>query len=282
MPDQTSVLTSTGEQPEVTFVIVAWRAREDALECLRSIREHAGLPHQIVVVDDGSGDGTPEAVRQAFPEAYVLAKDRNEGLVAGRNAALPLIRGRKVFMLDADTTLHSGAVPTLAGALDANPAIGLVGPKLVGSEGELQPSCRRYPPLLIPLMRRGPYAKINPNPRVHRRHMMQDFGHDTRRPVVWVSGAAQMWRADLPLRIGLYDRHVSSYGGEDLDWCLRVWSAGLEVHYVPDAVVTHHWQQVTKQNPFGSEAWLAFRDWYYLQAKHRGLRKDPRLARALA
>lgn len=112
--------------------------------------------------------------------------------------------------------------------------------------------------------------------------MMADFDHASERPVVWVSGAAQMWRADLPARIGTYDTRVSSYGGEDLDWCLRVWEAGLQVRYTPQAEVLHHWQQVTNQDEFGRNARRALRDWYYLQAKHRRLRRDPILRDAIA
>src|SRR5207253_6331086 len=136
------------------------------------------------------------------------------------------------FMVDADTEVRPGAVEALAEVLERRPEVGLVGPKMVYPGGQLQLSCRRYPPLLIPLMRRGPYARLNPDPPVHRRHMMKDFNHAEERPVVWVSGAAQMWRAELPPRIGRYDARVSSYGGEDVDWCLRVWEVGLEVRDV--------------------------------------------------
>ena len=266
--------------PGVSVVIVAWRAREDVLRCLASLREHAGVDHEVIVVDDGSDDGTPEAVAGAFPAARVVAKTVNEGLAAGRNAALPLAGGRYVCMLDADTEVRPGALAALSAVLDAHPEVGLAGPRLVAPDGSLQLSCRRWPPLLIPLMRRGPYARLRPDPPTHRRHLMKDFDHASRRPVVWVSGAAQMWRADLPGRIGGYDERVSSYGGEDLDWCLRVWEAGLEVHYVPEAEVLHVEQQVTHRSRFGRQAWRALRDWYYLPAKHRRLRRDPRLARA--
>ena len=267
------------EQPSVSVVIVAWRAREDVLRCLESLRRDAGVDYQAIVVDDGSGDGTPEAVRERYPEAEVVAKERNEGLVAGRNDALPLVRGRYVLMLDADTEVHPGAIPALVEALE-RPGVGLVGPKLLYEDGSLQLSCRRWPPFLVPVLRRGPLARLVREPEVHRRHLMMDFDHETDRPVVWVAGAAQMWRADLPLRIGLYDRHVSSYGGEDLDWCLRVWAAGLEVRYSPQAVITHRWQQVTRQKQFSRKSLRALRDWYYLQWKHRRLRRSPRLREA--
>jgi hypothetical protein len=93
-------------------------------------------------------------------------------------------------------------------------------------------------------------------------------------------GAAQMWRAELPELIGRFDERISSYGGEDWDWCLRVWRAGLEVRYVPDAEIVHHWQKVVRRNPFGRESRRALRDFYYVRWKHRGIGRDGRLADA--
>jgi N-acetylglucosaminyl-diphospho-decaprenol L-rhamnosyltransferase len=200
--------------------------------------------------------------------------------VAGRNSAISMIRGRACLMLDADTVVRPGAVETMARVLAEEARVGLVGPRLVNPDGSVQPSCRRYSPFLIPFMRRGPYHRLVPEPRAHRWHLMEDFDHVSRRPVVWVSGAAQMWRSDLPERLGLFDRRLSSYGGEDNDWCLRVWDAGLEVHYVPDAEIVHEWQHVVRANPYSGASWRALRDWYYLQWKHRKLRRDPRLAEA--
>jgi GT2 family glycosyltransferase len=231
-------------------------------------------------VDDGSADGTVDAVGKRFPETKVVAKQVNQGLVAGRNSALPLVRGRFVLMLDSDTEVRPGSIETLAEVLDREPGVGLVGPKLVYPGGELQLSARRYPPVLAPLTRRGPYARLRPDDPSHRRHLMMDFDHASERPVVWVAGAAQMWRAELPATIGGFDPRVSSYGGEDLDWCLRVWEAGLEVRYVPGAEIVHNWRKVTRKSQFSRASWRAFRDWYYLQWKHRKLRNDPRLERA--
>jgi N-acetylglucosaminyl-diphospho-decaprenol L-rhamnosyltransferase len=267
--------------PEVSVVIVAWEARDHVLRCLRSLHEYAGLPFQAIVVDDGSGDGTSNAVRTAFPSTAVVAKERSEGLPSGRNAALAHVTGRFVLMLDADTEVRPGALPTLAHFLDARPEAGLVGPRLIFPAGELQLSSRRFPPFLAPFTRRGPIARLRGAVPSHRRHLMEDWDHAEERPVVWVAGAAQMWRADLPRRIGTYDERVSSYGGEDLDWCLRVWEAGLQVWYTPRAEIVHVWQKRTRESPYGAQSRRALRDWYYLQWKHRALRHDPRLVEAL-
>lgn len=266
--------------PEVSVVIVAWRAREDVLRCLASLERHAGTSYEAIVVDDGSGDGTPAAVADRFPDTKVIVKAQNAGLAAGRNSALAHVLGRLVLMLDADTIVRPGAIPRLARALDEHARAGLVGPRLVFPDGRLQLSCRRWPPFLTPLLRRGPLARLAAEPAPHRRHLMMDWDHAAERPVVYVIGAAQMWRADLPLRIGRFDERVSSYGGEDLDWCLRVWAAGLEVRYVPEAEVVHVFQQATRRRLFGRKSWRALRDWYYLQWKHRRLRRADVLAEA--
>lgn len=268
-------------RPEVSLVIVSYRARDHVLRCLESIREHVRIPHEAIVVDDGSGDGTPEAVAESHSWARVVALPENRGLPAGRNAALPLVRGRAVFMLDSDTQVQPGAVETLLGVLDDRPDVGLVAPKLLNPDGSVQHSLRRWPSLVLPFARRGPFAKLNPNPRVHRDHMMLDFDFATERAVVAAMGAAQMWRADLPSLIGRYDEAISSYGGEDVDWCLRVWAAGLSVRYVPDARVTHEWQHVVRRRPWSRHSLRALRDFYFIQWKHRKLRRDPRLAEAL-
>ncbi len=268
----------SAEPVELSVVIVAWRSREDVLACLGSLSEHAGIAYEAIVVDDGSEDGTPEAVRERFPEVRVLAKSINQGLAAGRNDALALVRGQKVLMLDADTQVHAGSVETLARFLDEHPEAGVVSPKLLFPDGELQFSCRRYPPFLLPVLRRGPYACLNSNPAAHQRHMMHDFDHAHARPVVWTMGAAQMYRAELPHTIGRYDERVSSYGGEDTDWCLRTLAAGLHVWYVPEAEVTHVFQQVTHQSRFGPKARRQLRDFYYLQWKHRNTRRSPAVA----
>ncbi|MBA2524000.1 MAG: glycosyltransferase, partial [Solirubrobacterales bacterium] len=205
-----SELNDPSGRPEVSIVIVAYRAREHVLRCLASLRENGGHSHEVIVVDDASGDGTVEAVAESFPEARVVALSVNSGLPAGRNAALPLLKGACVLMLDSDTELTPGALASMKAVLDTRSEVGIVSPRLLFGDGTIQPSCRRWPALAIPFMRRGPYAKLHPDPAAHRRHMMSDFGFDRSRPVVSTMGAAQMWRRELPALIGPYDERISS------------------------------------------------------------------------
>lgn len=263
-------------------MIVAFRARDYVLRCLGSIEAHVSLKAEAIVVDDCSGDGTPEAVRSAFPKAKVIEQPENRGLSAGRNAAIAVLRGRKVLMLDSDTEVRPGAVETLAEVLDSRPGVGVAAPRLLNPDGSIQHSCRRWPSLLIPFARRGPLSRLRPEPKMHRDHMMMDFDFASERPVVAAMGAAQMWRAGLPEQIGLFDERISSYGGEDVDWCLRVWEAGLEVRYVPRAEIIHDWQHVVRRSSWSRHSLRALLDFYYVQLKHRRLRSDSRIAAARA
>jgi GT2 family glycosyltransferase len=268
--------------PEVSLVIVAYEARDYVLRCLKSIEANVEISSETIVVDDGSGDGTAAAVRDRFTAARLMEQPQNRGLAAGRNTAISAVRGRKVLMLDSDTEVRPGAVEALVEYLDSHPEVGIAAPRLLNPDGSVQLSCRRFPSLLTPIIRRGPIHKLRPEPRTYRRHMMMDFDFACDRPVVTVMGAAQMWRADLPQRIGRFDERISSYGGEDTDWCLRTWEAGLEVHYVPGAEVVHDWQHVVRSRGLSRHSLRALFDFYYVQMKHRKLRSDRRMAAARA
>ena len=112
--------------------------------------------------------------------------------------------------------------------------------------------------------------------------MMKDYDHRTERPVAWVIGAAQMWRADLRGRSGSTTASFRPTAARTSTGACACAAAGLEVRYVPDAEVMHVFQQATRRSPFGRKSLRALRDWYYLQWKHRSLRRDRRLLQANA
>ena len=142
--------------PDVTVIVVAHDVREEVLACLGSVEEHAApVKAEVVLVDNASRDGMAEAVAESFPKTEVVPLAANVG-VAARNAGLRRARGRLRMFLDSDARLTAGALPELVAYMDAHPEVGLVGPKLVYEDGTLQLSARRFPPRLLPLMRRPP------------------------------------------------------------------------------------------------------------------------------
>jgi GT2 family glycosyltransferase len=258
---------------DISVCIVAWNAAADLAPCLDALPAAAGArTFQTVVVDNGSSDDT-QALLASRPVTLVT-NARNLGITPARNQALERARGRVVVMLDADTVPGPGSLDVLARYLDTHPAVGLVGPRLSDPDGTLQLSCRRRPTPVLPWLRRPPLSRAFERRRAVNRHLMREFDHLEPGPVDWVIGAAQAYRADLPARIGGYDERIFSHGGEDTDWCLRTWAAGLEVHYVPAAVVVHAYGHFTRRRPLSRQALRGFTDYYYMLWKHRraGLR----------
>ncbi|MFN2608061.1 MAG: glycosyltransferase family 2 protein [Acidimicrobiales bacterium] len=237
-----------GSRPDVTVVVIAHDVVDLLRQCLQSVRNAAGgIAVETIVVDNGSTDGTAQMVTASFPEVRLIRRPGNEG-VPGRNHGLRAARGRHRMFLDSDAELTEGALPALVAALDASPDVGLVGPRLVYPDGGLQLSTRRFPPLLLPLYRFPPFAARFESGTTMRRHLMADDPHDRRRPVEYVLGACQLFRADAQAAAGEIDRRIW-FGHDDADWCFRIRQAGYQVVYVPEAEVVHHYQRRAAAHP---------------------------------
>lgn len=265
--------------PDVSIIVIAWNVRDEVDACLQSIRDHAGaVDTEVILVDNGSEDGTTDHVCAAFPEVHVVRREVNEGIPA-RNHGLRRARGRHRMFLDSDARLTAGALPRLVQVLDENPRVGLAAPRLVYPDGELQLSTRRYPSLLLPLLRRPPLNRFFEDGATVRHHLMSDEPHDRMRPVEYVLGACQLFRAEAQWEAGEIDQRIW-FGPDDADWCFRIRLAGFDVMYVPDAVVIHDYQRMTAAQPISRAALRHLRAYYYAQAKwlpnRRRLRSEGR------
>ena len=251
---------------------MAWNAGDDLPACLDALHDSAGeLGLEAIVVDNGSSDSTREVLERREWVRTVF-NERNHGLTVGRNQALSISRGRIAVMLDADTVPLPNSIRKLVTYLDGRPGVGLVAPKLLNSDGSLQLSCRRVPPARMPLIRRPPLSRWFEDSSAVDRHLMRDYDHRHARAVDWVMGACQCFRTELVDALGGYDERIFFQGGEDRDWCLRMWKHGLEVHYYPGAEMVHGYSHYTRDHPFSKQAVRAFTDFYYGYWKHRDVR----------
>lgn len=248
------------------MVIVGHSVLEELKACLDSIDRFAGIEVEVFFVDNASTDGTGDWVRSERPDVRLLELPHNE-FGAGRNHALPLARGRYTLFLDSDAALTEGALPALVAALDEHPDWGLVGSRLVYDDGTLQLSCRRFPPPLLPVLRRPPLERFFEDGRVVRRHLMADKDYSRTSPVVYMISACHLFRTALVGRIGLLDPALA-WGGEDIDWCIRVRDAGYEVVYVPGATVMHSYRRLSRKRPVSRSALRHLRSFAHLQRKY--------------
>lgn len=254
--------------PDVTVIVIAHDVRDEVLACLRSIAEHAGdVDVEVVLVDNGSRDGTVEAARAAFPETRIVALGRNEGGSA-RNHGLRIARGRYRMFLDSDAELTPGALVDLVGFLVAHPRVGLIGPRLVYRDGTLQPSARRLPPRYLPFLRRPPLSRWFEEGRAVRRHLMLDVPADRTREAEYVIGACQLFSREAQAAAGELDPRIP-FAPEDIDWCLRIRAAGFLVAYRPEATVVHTYRRTTARRPLSRATFLQVYGFAYFFAKWR-------------
>ncbi|MDQ6604447.1 MAG: glycosyltransferase family 2 protein [Chloroflexota bacterium] len=236
-----------GAPDRTSVVIVGWQVRELLRGCLASIAAHEDRDAlEVWVVDNGSTDGTAAMVAAAFPWVRLVARDDNPGFAAGNNIALPRATGDVCILLNPDTELHDASLTALAMYLRANPAVGVVGPRLLNPDGSLQSAGFAPPSLfqvwydLVPWPRRFYHSRLNG--RYPAAPLDQPYA------VGFPLGACLAVRLDVLDRVGLLDEAYGMYM-EELDFCARVRAAGYAVQILPTVAITHHGGQSTRQAP---------------------------------
>ena len=225
---------------DLEVVIVSHGAEGLLRRCLASLRAHPPrmATMRVTVVDSGSPDGTPDMVAREFPEVR-LERRGNVGFSAANNLVLRESDAGAVLLLNPDTEVYEGTLDTCLARLAADPAIGMVGAKLVREDGELDHAAKRsFPTPLAALAHftgigRGADAGASLS-----QYRATHLGEDEAGEVDAVNGAFMLCRAEAVAGVGLLDEGYWLYM-EDLDWCHRFWDAGWKVFYEPGAVALH-------------------------------------------
>lgn len=221
----------------LSIVIVSFNARQHLENCLASLfAAPPAVPHDIIVVDNASTDGSAEAVRHGWPSVTVIARANNAGFAAANNQGFRATRGDLVLLLNNDTTVAPGAIDALVSRLVADPSAAIAGPRLVDGTGVaelsfgpmLSPVGELRQKLVMQLQARGFGPVSRWVERATRREQYVD----------WVSGAALLVRRADAEAVGLLDERYFLYA-EDVDFCAAVRARGRRVLFTPGAEVVH-------------------------------------------
>jgi GT2 family glycosyltransferase len=216
---------------DLTVIVVNWNTRELILECLAALKgelEAGAHSWEVIVVDNGSGDGSVEAVREHCPWAAVIDLHENLGYARANNLALARAHGRVALLLNSDARLCPGAVARCVAVLDGEPAVGAVGLQLLHPDGRLQNSIHAFPlvpTVLLELCLPGRF----PSKR---------YRHALPLDVDAVLGAAFFVRRATIEAVGPLSEAYFFFL-EETDWCWRMRQAGWRVLHVPDARAVH-------------------------------------------
>jgi N-acetylglucosaminyl-diphospho-decaprenol L-rhamnosyltransferase len=221
---------------ELSYGVINTNGGDFVLDCLEAIRRThpAGTEHEIVMVENASDDGSPDAVRRRFPEVRLIARDRRAGISANLNLLLRETRGRLFLFLNEDAELQDGATQALIRALEADPRAAAAGAMLLDAERRPTPCAWRLP---------GIGSALASALFLHRWLLNQSEGEDTK-AVGWARSAAFLLRRAACEEVGGYDTDFFFYA-EETDIQKRLHDAGWRILYVPAARVLHHQQADT-------------------------------------
>ena len=242
---------------DVGIVIVNWNTRDLLRDCLNSLAAQRGVTTRVVVVDNASDDGSAGMVRAEFPDVLVIANAENTGYPHANNQGLRALgfdqgcgddAPRYALALNPDTVVPPDALGAMVAYMDADPALGAAGPKLVLLNGELDLACRRsFPTPEISFYRMVGLSKLFPRSRRFGRYNMTYLDPDIETEVDSVVGAFMLVRRAALQQVGLFDDVFFMYG-EDLDWAYRIKQAGWTIKYNPRVRVTHVKRAASRQS----------------------------------
>jgi N-acetylglucosaminyl-diphospho-decaprenol L-rhamnosyltransferase len=203
----------------------------------------------LVVVDNGSTDGSIDALRSAVPDAEVVVTGRNLGYGSAANRGVAATHASAVLVCNPDVVVAPGALAVLADAMEADPKRALLGPLIRTAEGERYPSARRFPSMVDAAGHAalGLFTPRNPFTRAYQRADLEPG--TAAADVDWVSGACFLVRRVAFEEVGGFDEAYFMYA-EDVDLCWRLGRAGWTVAYVPAAEVTHLQGVSTDRHPY--------------------------------
>jgi GT2 family glycosyltransferase len=217
---------------KLSIIIVNFNTKEFLKKCLESIYQYIDIStYEIIVVDNGSIDGSAKMVKEEFPKVKLIENSKNLGFAKAVNQGIRKAKGEYIFLLNPDTEIKRGTLKKLIEFAGKNPDAGVIGAKLLNPNSSIQSSVYHFPTIWRAIKefwfgQRGAYEKYAPAG-------MEPVEVDA------VTGAAMLIPRKTIEKIGLFDERYFMYF-EDLDYCRRVKKAGLKVYYLPEARIIHH------------------------------------------
>ena len=231
--------------PELSIVVISFNCWNLLDACLRSLDVSPAPVREIeiIVIDNASVDGTPQKLREVYPQVTILENHENIGHPRAVNQGMAVARGELIMILDADTEFKPDAISHLLNFLGDHPEVSMVTPRTLNPDGTIQETARNFPTVINGLIGRQSFlSRWFPHNRFIRAYLDRN-NLEAVSPfrVEFISAACMMFRRKIIAKIGIWDEGFQGYW-VDADWCMRFKENGEQIYCLPQAIMIHHEQ----------------------------------------
>lgn len=254
----------------LSILIVSWNARDMLARCLQSLTP---CPHELIVVDNASEDGSADMVARDFPAVRLVRAGRNAGFAGGVNVARRHASGERLLLLNPDIEATLPAIDELIAALNRDGRIAAVGGRLVNADGTPQRgfNVRRFPTLATFAVDLLLIDHLWPDNPVSRRYHARDLPDDLALDVDQPAAACLILRTSVFDQVGGMDEGFHPAWFEDVDLCRRIKDIGYRVRYEPRATFIHRGGVAMRRLGLGGFTRVWYRNMTRYARKHHGL-----------
>ncbi len=223
------------------IIIVNYNSTDFLIKCLKSVIGDLGdIKAEIYVQDNGSTDNV-DRIKSIFPGVNLTKNKKNLGFGKAVNQALAKCKNEYIVLINPDAYVTEGFFASSLKFMDKYQDVGIMGPKILDTDGMLQNSARSFPTLLTAFFGRSSFLskKFPKNPITSKNLLSLKSDGKTPMEVDWVSGACMIVRTKAISDVGYLDERFFMYW-EDTDWCTRMWERGWKVVYCPKVTIYHY------------------------------------------
>lgn len=260
---------------DLSVIILNYKSKGLLKNCLRSIFSvPLRIKHEVIVVDNDSGDGSLQMVANHFPQAKTINSSSNLGHAGGNNLGIKQAQGRYILILNPDIVVLDNALEKMVEFMDQNPGVGAASCRLINPDGTVQMNCRKFPEKFTPIFSRTVLGNLPFARKAMRDYLMVQADHEKTQAVDWLLAACLIVRKKAIDQIGLLDDRFFLYFA-DVDWCRQLWKAGWSVHYYAGAELVHYYhRESASQNGissvfFNKTTRIHIWDWFKYLRKNR-------------
>lgn len=257
------------EKPiDLSIIVIALNVRELLEECFTAVRKSTdNLSKEMIYVDNGSHDGSVDMIREKFPEVIILESPVNLGFSRANNLGYTKAQGKYVLLLNSDAFINPETLQKTYDFMEKNPDCGALGCRLVGKDGQLQPSARYFPtPWRMFLDNLG-----KTNPSISFLRGVDDMQQDHNRILEcdWVPGCYLLTRKKIIDDLGFLLRHELFLYYDDPDICLRIKRKGWKIIFYPEQIIhlgggtTKKMAKLTEKGKFIASLYLEAENVYF-------------------